>query len=132
MRQDADPGHPTAAPDWEALEQSPEFQELVSTRRRLQTPLLAITTLGLAIYTVLLVSAGDGFLGDGFIGSFTWGLLLVVLMTVFIFVMAAIYSRVSLGTLDPLVERTREAALRGRDDAPHDEPGSGARGERAP
>ena len=41
-----------------------------------------------------------------------WGLLLVVLMTMFIFVLAATYSRISLDTLDPMVEETKAAALR--------------------
>jgi uncharacterized membrane protein (DUF485 family) len=116
MSHAADPGPSSPAPDWEAIESSPEFRKLVSTRRRLLNLLLAITALGLTVYTVLLVTAGDGFLGDGVIGSFTWGLLLVVLMTVFIFVLAATYSRISLSTLDPMVEETKAAALRGADE----------------
>lgn len=115
MRQDADPTRRPPEPDWEAIEASPEFRKLVSVRRRLLNPLLAITALGLAIYTALLLVGGDSFLGDGAIGSFSWGLVLVVLMTFFIFAMAAIYSRISLGTLDPLVEEAKAAALRGQD-----------------
>ena len=118
MSQAGDQGRSTATPDWEAIERSPEFRKLVSTRRRLLNLLLAITAIGLALYTALLVTAGDGFLGDGVIGSFTWGLLLVVLMTVFIFVLAAVYSRISLSTLDPMVEETKAAALRAAEDPP--------------
>jgi uncharacterized membrane protein (DUF485 family) len=93
------------------LEASPEFRELVAARKRLINPLLAITIVGITVYTVLLLVGGDGFLADAVIGQFTWGLLLIVLMTVLIFVLAYIYSRVSVQKLDPLVERTRAMAL---------------------
>jgi uncharacterized membrane protein (DUF485 family) len=108
------PGTPV---DWEGIEGSPEFRELVAARKRLINPLLLITVVAITIYTILLLTTGDGFLSDSFIGEFTWGLLLIVLMTVLIFVLAAIYSRVSIRKLDPLVERaTRAAAEHG--DAP--------------
>ena len=105
---------PAARVDWEALESSPEFRELASARRRLLTTLLALTTVAMVIYTILLLTAGDGFLANRFLGI-TWGLLLVVVMTVLIFVLAAVYSRTSIQKLDPLVERTREMALRRAD-----------------
>jgi uncharacterized membrane protein (DUF485 family) len=97
--------------DWEGIEGSPEFRELVAARKRLISPLLVITVVAITIYTILLLTSGDGFLSDSFIGEFTWGLLLIVLMTVLIFVLAAIYSRVSIQKLDPLVERARRAAV---------------------
>ena len=102
---------PGARVDWEGIEGSPEFRELVSARKRLINPLLVITAVAISIYTVLLLTSGDGFLSDSFIGEFTWGLLLIVLMTALIFVLAAIYSRVSIQKLDPLVERARRAAV---------------------
>ena len=110
-RQNDVPGPGRGGTDWEGIEQSPEFRELVHTRRRLLNLLLALAALALVIYTVLLVTAGDGFLGDGVIGRFTWSMLLLVLMTVAIFSLAAVYSRVSINKLDPLVERTRAAAF---------------------
>jgi uncharacterized membrane protein (DUF485 family) len=111
MAQDAGQKQRNAQVDWEALEASPEFRELVAARKRLIGPLLAITIVGIAVYTVLLLVGGDGFLAEAVIGQFTWGLLLIVLMTVLIFVLAYIYSRVSVQKLDPLVERTRAMAL---------------------
>lgn len=108
-----DPPRASAAPDWEALERSPEFRELKSARRRLLGPLLGLTALALAVYTIILITGGDGFLGDRVLGL-TWGIVLVVVMTILIFILSATYSRVSLSTLDPMVERTKAAALRGQ------------------
>jgi len=111
MSQDTRATQPGARVDWEGIERSPEFRELVSARRRLITPLLVVTVVAISVYTVLLLTSGDGFLSDSFIGEFTWGLLLIVVMTVLIFVLAAIYSRVSIQKLDPLVERAKHAAI---------------------
>ena len=105
------PSSPGERVDWDGIERSPEFRELVATRRRLIYPLLVVTLVGVSVYTALLLTAADGFLSDPVIGRFTWGLLLIVLMTVLIFVLAYIYSRVSITKLDPLVERARRAAL---------------------
>jgi uncharacterized membrane protein (DUF485 family) len=110
--------------DWEGLEGSPEFRELVATRKRLINPLLLVTAVALAIYTALLIIGGDSFLTDAIVGRFTWGLLLIVVMTFLIFILAAIYSRVSLEKLDPLVERTKAMALRRADGPSHDDTAS--------
>ena len=115
--------------DWAGIEDSPEFRELVATRRRLINPLLLATVVLLSAYTALLLTAGDGFLSDSVIGRFTWGLLLIVLTTVLIFVMAYVYSRVSIRKLDTLVERARQAALT-HGEAPADSQSTGPEGNR--
>lgn len=112
MSIDADAHRSSAVPDWEALEGSSEFRELRSARRKVLGPLMAITAGSLAVYTLLLITTGDGALGDRALGL-TWGIWLVVVMTVLIFLMALLYSRASLNTLDPLVERTVALAQRG-------------------
>ena len=123
------PSSPRERVDWVAIEDSPEFRELVATRKRLINPLLLITVVGLSVYTALLLTAADGFLSDSVVGRFTWGLLLIVLMTVLIFVLAYIYSRASIRKLDPLVERARQAAL-SQKDAPADSHPTVAKGDR--
>ena len=105
------PSSPGERVDWDGIERSPEYRELVATRKRLINPLLVLTVVALSVYTALLLTAGDGFLNDAVIGRFTWSLLLIVLMTILIFVMAYVYSHVSIRKLDPLVERARQAAL---------------------
>jgi uncharacterized membrane protein (DUF485 family) len=106
------PGSPV---DWTAIEDSPEFRRLVAARRRLVTALMGATTLTFAVYLALIILGGDGFLGDAVIGSFTWGMLLVVAMTVLTFVLTAIYGRVSNRELDPLAERVRASERRERE-----------------
>ena len=106
---------PDAPADWTAIESSPEFRRLVAARRRLVTALMSVTTLAFVAYLLLLILGGDGFLGDRAIGSFTWGMVLVVAMTVLTFVLTAIYSRASNRELDPLAERVRASVRRERD-----------------
>lgn|SRR5919205_352126 len=106
---------PDSPVDWTAIEDSPEFRRLVAARRRLVTALMGATTLTFAVYLALIILGGDGFLGDAVIGSFTWGMLLVVAMTVLTFVLTAIYGRVSNRELDPLAERVRASERRERE-----------------
>ena len=106
---------PDSPVDWTAIEDSPEFRRLVAARRRLVTALMGATTLTFAVYLALIILGGDGFLGDSVIGSFTWGMLLVVAMTVLTFVLTAIYGRASNRELDPLAEGVRASARRERE-----------------
>lgn len=100
-----------AAVDWEAIESSPSFRRLATARRRLVTALMALATAGFVVYVLLLILGGDGFLADGLFGSFTWGMLLVIVMTAFTFVVTVLYSRESNREIDGLVERARADTL---------------------
>jgi uncharacterized membrane protein (DUF485 family) len=103
---------PTAGPpiDWVAIERLPEFQELVTSRRR-----FAWTAGGLgvgfgALYVVLAATAHDLMrtsLGGSFSLGFAWGVVLILVTWAITFA----YMRRSRDVWAPLEARVRALAL---------------------
>src|SRR5215203_2987399 len=93
--------------DWEAIERSPEFRELVSRRRRFVVP---ATIFFLAWYLgfILLAGYAPDFMGESIYEGFTVGYALALTQFVMVWVLAAWYLRKADKEFDPL----EEAAVR--------------------
>ena len=97
--------------DWEAVERSPEFRELVKRKKAFVVP---ATLFFLAWYFGFIILAGyaQDFMGREFIADgFTVGYLLALSQFVMTWVLGWLYLRRADRTFDPLAERAREAAL---------------------
>jgi uncharacterized membrane protein (DUF485 family) len=94
----------TADRDWDAIEQSPEFQELSAKRRRLVTPLLAVFVLWYGTFLVLTAYA-HSFMGESIYRGVTVGYLLALSLIPMTWAISWIYIRGANRTLDPLSER---------------------------
>jgi uncharacterized membrane protein (DUF485 family) len=94
----------SGAIDWEAAEHSPEFQELVSARRRFVVP---ATILFLLWYFGFVVLAGyaEGFMGKSIYEGFTVGYALALSQFVMVWVLGWLYLRRSDRDFDPLGAR---------------------------
>ena len=117
MTQTYGPGDGTAGPDrapaidWQAAERSPEFRELVKTRRRFVIP---ATIFFLAWYFGFIVLAGyaEDFMGREFItDGVTVGYALAFSQFVMTWVLVWLYLRRADSSFDPLAERARRRAL---------------------
>ncbi|MCW3008970.1 MAG: hypothetical protein JWP17_3596 [Solirubrobacterales bacterium] len=97
--------------DWEAVERAPEFQELVTRRRRFVLP---ATIFFLAWYLgfVLLAGYAPDFMGESIYQGFTVGYLLALTQFVMVWVLAAWYIRKSDREFDPLREAAKAQAVR--------------------
>jgi uncharacterized membrane protein (DUF485 family) len=93
--------------DWEAIERSPEFRELVSRRRRFVVP---ATIFFLAWYLgfILLAGYAPDFMGESIYQGFTVGYALALTQFVMVWGLAAWYLRKADREFDPL----EEAAVR--------------------
>ena len=80
--------------DWQAIEQSPSFRELRTSRRRFTVPAVAFFA-GYFLAALLLIAYAGDTLSKPALGSVTWALLLGLSMVVVTFVMAALYARKS-------------------------------------
>ena len=104
--------------DWQAVEQSPEFNELVRRRRRFVYP---ATAFFLAWYLGFIALCGyaPDFMAESVHEGLTVGYVLALTQFVMVFTLGIMYLRRSEKVYDPLAERVREIALRGtpRDDA---------------
>jgi uncharacterized membrane protein (DUF485 family) len=67
--------------DWEELERSPEFRELVATRRRFVVPALVVFVVWFGGFLVLTAYA-RGFMARQPIGSISWACLLALSLIV--------------------------------------------------
>lgn len=114
---DRGPGAPVAAsepqPDWEAIERSPEFQELVSAKRRFIVP---ATAFFLAWYLgfVALCGYAPDFMAESVYEGLTVGYVLALTQFVMVGVLGVWYLRRAQNVFDPLadeVARRAEAAL---------------------
>lgn len=96
--------------DWEAAERSPEFQELVSARRRFVIP---ATGFFLAWYIgfVLLAGYAKDFMGSSVHEGLTVGYCLALTQFVMVFVLGVLYARRAKRVYDPLAERAAQRAL---------------------
>jgi uncharacterized membrane protein (DUF485 family) len=90
--------------DWEAIERSPEFQELVRRRRRFVIP---CTVFFLAWYMgfILLTAYAEGFMGERIYEGLTVGYCLALTQFVMVVVLGLWYLRKSDREFDPLAER---------------------------
>jgi uncharacterized membrane protein (DUF485 family) len=104
--------------DWEAVERSPEFQELVARRRRFVLP---ATVFFLAWYVGFIVLCGyaPGFMGERVHEGLTVGYVLALSQFVMVFALGIMYLRRSAKVYDPLSARVRQIAeeTAGRGDA---------------
>ena len=110
---------PSGAPiDWEAIERSAEFQELVARKRRFVLP---ATLFFLAWYTAFVLLAGyaEDFMGKRITGGFTVGYLLALTQFVMVWVLTWLYLRKADKEFDPL-EHAAVEHLRGQADAERD------------
>jgi uncharacterized membrane protein (DUF485 family) len=115
---------PTPAVDWEAIERSPEFQELVHRRRRFVIP---CTIFFLCWYMgfILLTAYAEDFMGERIYQGLTVGYCLALTQFAMVLVLGLWYLRKSDNEFDPLAERAIEAYA---DDERH--PGSSGRFKR--
>jgi uncharacterized membrane protein (DUF485 family) len=110
--------------DWESIEHSPEFQELVRKRRSFVVP---ATIFFLAYYMgfILLCGYAQDFMADSVYQGLTVGYCLALTQFVMVFVLGIMYLRKSDRDYDPLAARVVELAEQGTGE-------SGARFAREP
>ena len=101
-----DPSPPPEVRDWEAVQSSPEFQDL---RHRLRSFVFPVTGLFLAWYLlfVLLACYAPSFMSAKIGGNVTVGLVFGLLQFVSTFAIAIWYTRYANRRLDPLGEQLR-------------------------
>ena len=93
--------------DWQVIEDSPEFQELVHKRRSFVLP---ATIFFLAWYMgfILLTAYAEGFMSERVYEGLTVGYCLALTQFVMVVVLGAMYLRRSAKTYDPLAEKAIE------------------------
>ena len=97
--------------DWEAVERSPEFRELIKRKKAFVIP---ATIFFLAWYFGFIILAGyaPDFMGEEFItDGLTVGYVLALSQFVMTWVLGWLYLRKADRQFDPLAQRAREAAL---------------------
>jgi uncharacterized membrane protein (DUF485 family) len=102
-----DPSPPPDVRDWEAVQSSPEFQDL---RHRLRSFVFPVTGLFLAWYLlyVLLASYAPSFMAIKLVGNINVGLVFGLLQFVSTFAITWWYMRFTARRFDPLSEQLRE------------------------
>src|ERR1700716_2362116 len=98
---------------WEGLEETPEFKELVRARWRFVAP---ATVFFLAYYFALPLSNGlaPGFMRTEVIGHINLAYFFALSQFVMAWVLAFFYIRQATRVFDPLAEKVRQRAGRGR------------------
>ena len=120
--------------DWEAIERSPEFRELVAKRRAFVLP---GTIFYLAWYMgfILLVAYAEGFMSERVYEGLTVGYCLALTQFVMVLVLGLLYLSKSTNVFDPLRQRIVDMWTRGgggtRTGDPADTGGNGGVGSRA-
>ena len=102
----------TAAHDWERIEHSPEFQELVRRRRSFVVP---ATIFFLAYYMgfILLTGYAESFMAERIYQGLTVGYTLALTQFLMVFVLGMWYLRKASREYDPLAQRVVDMAERG-------------------
>ena len=97
--------------DWEGIERSPEFRELVKKRRSFVVP---ATIFFLAFYMgfILLAGYAPDFMGDSVYEGLTVGYCLALTQFVMVFVLGIWYLRKADKEFDPLADAVVEAAAK--------------------
>ncbi len=111
--------------DWNAVEQSPEFQELVAARRRFVLP---ATIFFLAWYTgfILLTGYAPDFMAESVYEGLTVGYCLALTQFVMVFALGYMYLRRADRVYDPLAAAVVQKALGTASPPPPTTPGAGA------
>ena len=100
---------PSAQIDWEAIERSPEFQELVHKRKAFVTP-GTIFFLSWYMGFILLVAFAEDFMSERVYQGLTVGYCLALTQFVMVFTLGILYLRKSARDYDPLAARIVEMA----------------------
>ena len=95
--------------DWEAIERSPEFQELVAKRRSFVLP-GTIFFLGYYMVFILLAGYAPDFMGSSVYEGLTVGYCLALTQFVMVFALGIMYLRRADRDYDPLAARVVEMA----------------------
>jgi uncharacterized membrane protein (DUF485 family) len=100
--------------DWEAIERSPEFQELVAKRRSFVLP---ATIFFLVYYMAFILLAGyaEDFMGSSVYEGLTVGYCLALTQFVMVFALGLMYLKRADRDYDPLAERVVEMAAQPRE-----------------
>ena len=100
--------------DWQGIERSPEFRELVRRRRRFVVP---ATIFFLAYYMgfILLAGYAPGFMGERVYQGLTVGYCLALTQFVMVFVLGLWYLRKADREFDPLADQVVDAAAHSGD-----------------
>ena len=100
--------------DWQAIEASPEFQELVAKRRSFVLP---ATIFFLAYYMAFILLAGyaEDFMGSSVYEGLTVGYCLALTQFLMVFVLGIMYLKRADRDYDPLAERVVELASQPRE-----------------
>jgi uncharacterized membrane protein (DUF485 family) len=101
-------GRPHADIDWEAIERSPEFQELVHRRRNFVIPCTAFFLVWYLGFILLTAYASD-FMGERVYEGLTVGYCLALTQFVMVVVLGLWYLRKADREFDPLAEKAIEA-----------------------
>ncbi len=96
--------------DWEEIERSPEFRELIAARRRFVLP-ATIFFLSWYIGFILLAGYAPDFMKRSVYEGLTVGYCLALTQFVMVFALGIMYLRRSERTYDPLAERVVQRAL---------------------
>ncbi len=94
-------GPPRREPDWEAIEASPEFRDLVAKRRRFVLP-ATVGFLTWYLTFILLAGYAEGFMGESVYQGFTVGYLIALSQFFMVWGLSVAYLRYSERVLDPL------------------------------
>jgi uncharacterized membrane protein (DUF485 family) len=95
--------------DWERIERSPEFQELVRKRRAFVVP-ATLFFLGWFMGFILLTGYAKDFMASSVYEGLTVGYCLALTQFVMVFVLAILYQRKSDREYDPLAARVVDLA----------------------
>jgi uncharacterized membrane protein (DUF485 family) len=125
---DATPDHAENAPrrrferdkqpiDWIAVEQSPEFRELIARKRRFVIPATAFFLTWYLGFVALAGYAPD-FMGQSLYEGFTVGYALALSQFVMTWTLGWLYVRKADREFDPLAERAARRAVEGVDQSP--------------
>jgi uncharacterized membrane protein (DUF485 family) len=109
-KDDGAPGR-QAAPDWQAVERLPEFQELVRARRSFLVP-ASILFLVAAIGYLLLAAFDHGLMGKQVLGGIPFAWLAALTQVLLTWVLTWAYLRRADSSFEPLEKRAAEAATR--------------------
>jgi uncharacterized membrane protein (DUF485 family) len=99
--------------DWEAIERSPEFRELLARRKRFVLP-ATVFFLSWYLGFILLAGYAEDFMGSSIYQGFTVGYLLALTQFVMVWGLGWLYLRKADSEFDPLQERVVELAERGQ------------------
>ncbi len=105
-------GDQPASIDWEGIEHSPEFQELVSRRRSFVLP---ATIFFLVYYMAFILLAGyaEDFMGSSVYEGLTVGYCLALTQFLMVLVLGIMYLRRADQEYDPLAKKVVDMAERG-------------------